>query len=141
MERIRGTAAMRRWIGQRFDHLVKFDHRSRPTMRDDQGPRLRMLRANMDEMDVEPVDLGGELAEPIEPRLALPRLVALAPRAKPRLINGLGRFFRDVARAKARRRRYGAKQCPGKPGISGLLGVRSTRQEKTTSDAILSKTS
>ena|SRR5678815_3232981 len=79
MERIRGTAAMRRWIGQRFDHLVKFDHRSRPTMRDDQGPRLRMLRANMDEMDVEPVDLGGELAEPIEPRLALPPIIGLGP--------------------------------------------------------------
>ncbi|MGY3587710.1 hypothetical protein ACVIF9_006387 [Bradyrhizobium sp. USDA 4350] len=79
MEGIGRAAAMRRRIGQRLDHLVEFDHRSRPAMGDDQRPRLRVLRAGMDEVDVEPVDLGGELAESIELRLALPPIIGLGP--------------------------------------------------------------
>mmetsp|Transcript_21152 Transcript_21152/g.63133 ORF Transcript_21152/g.63133 Transcript_21152/m.63133 type:complete len:191 (-) Transcript_21152:44-616(-) len=42
-----------------------------------------------------------------------------APRAKPYVVNALGRFFRDVARAKARRRRYGARY----PLATMVLGI------------------
>ncbi|MGY2807899.1 hypothetical protein ACVIHF_004629 [Bradyrhizobium sp. USDA 4506] len=33
----------------------------------------------MNEVDVEPVDFGGELAEAVEPRLALPPVIGLGP--------------------------------------------------------------
>src|SRR5262249_42428768 len=47
------------------------DDRAWPAMRDDHRKRVFMLRAYMNEMDVEPVDLGHELRQSVELRLDL----------------------------------------------------------------------
>ena len=62
MEGIRCTPAMRRGIGQRIDDLQLLDDRAGPSMRDDHRQRILVLRANVDEVNVEPVDLGDEVA-------------------------------------------------------------------------------
>ena len=79
VKRVGGVAAMRGRIGQRLDHLVKLDHRTRPAMRDDQRHRFRMRRTDVQEMNVEPVDFGGELRKAIEPRLAPAPIVLFRP--------------------------------------------------------------
>jgi hypothetical protein len=48
-------------------------------MRDDQRQGIFMSRANMDEVDVQPVDLGDELRKGIELRLDLPPVVVPLP--------------------------------------------------------------
>ena len=60
-------AAVRRGIGQRPDDLQLLDDRAGPAVRDDQRQRVRVLRADVDEVDVEPVDLGDELRQGVEP--------------------------------------------------------------------------
>ena len=79
VKRVGGVAAKRGRIGQRLDHLVEFDHRARPAMGDDQRHRFRMRRADVQEMNVEPVDLGGELRKAIEARFARAPVVFLGP--------------------------------------------------------------
>ena len=79
VKRVGGVAAVRGRIGQRLDHLVKLDHRARPAVRDDQRHRFRMRRADMQEVNVEPVDFSGELRKAIEPRLALAPVVLFRP--------------------------------------------------------------
>ena len=58
MERVRGARAVRRGVGERLDDLQLLDDRARPPVRDDQRQRVLMLRADVDEVDVQPVDLG-----------------------------------------------------------------------------------
>ena len=48
-------------------------------MRDDQRHRFRMQRTDVQEMNVEPVDFGGELRKAIEPRLARTPIVLFRP--------------------------------------------------------------
>ena len=79
VEGIGGVAAMRDRIDQRLDHLVELDDRARPAMGDDQRHRAGMRRARMDEMDVEPVDRGGELRKAIEQRFACAPVVVVGP--------------------------------------------------------------
>src|SRR6267143_3030269 len=55
------------WIGQRTDDLDLLDNRARPSVRDDQRKRLRILRTHMDEMNVEPIDRRHELRQGVEP--------------------------------------------------------------------------
>ena len=50
-----------------------------PSVRDDHGQRLLMLRTNVYEMNVQPVDLGDELRQGVEPRLDLAPVVARQP--------------------------------------------------------------
>ena len=45
-------------IGQRVDDLQLLDDRAGPAVRDDDRQRVVMSRADVDEMNVEPVDLG-----------------------------------------------------------------------------------
>ncbi len=70
---------MCRGIGQGVDDLELLDDRARPSMRDDQRQGIRMCRADMDEMDVEPIDFGDGLREGIEPRLDFPPVVVRLP--------------------------------------------------------------
>ena len=69
---------MRRRIGQRIDNLQLLDDRARPAVRDDQRERVLMLGPDMDEMDVQPVDLGDEVRQGVQLRLAL-ALVVVRP--------------------------------------------------------------
>jgi hypothetical protein len=52
---------MRRRIGQRIDDLQLLDHRAGPSVQDDERQRILVLGANVDEVDVQPVDLGDEV--------------------------------------------------------------------------------
>jgi hypothetical protein len=57
VERIGGGCAVRRWVRQRPDDLEELDDRARPTVRDDERQSIDMRRADVEEMDAEPVDL------------------------------------------------------------------------------------
>ena len=70
MERVLRAAAVRRGIGQRIDDLQLLDDRAGPAVGDDERQRVFMLRADVDEVDVEPVDLGDELRQGVQLRLA-----------------------------------------------------------------------
>ncbi len=61
MESVRCLAAMRRGIGQGIDDLQLLDDRAGPSVRDDERQRVFVLRTNVNEMNVEPIDLGDEL--------------------------------------------------------------------------------
>src|ERR1700739_1899001 len=54
-------------------------------MRDDYRQSIFMLRTNMNEMDIQPIDLSDELGQGIQPRFALPPVVFRAPIARERL--------------------------------------------------------
>ena len=54
--------AVRGGIGERLDDLQLLDDRARPPVRDDQRQRVLVLGADVDEVDVQPVDLGHEVA-------------------------------------------------------------------------------
>ena len=70
VEGVRGAAAMRGRIGQRLDDLQLLDDRAGPAVGDDHRQGVLMLRADVDEVDVQPVDLGDELRQGVQPRLA-----------------------------------------------------------------------
>ena len=65
-------------IGERFDDLHLLDDRSRPSVRDDDRQRVLVLRANVDEMNVEAVDLGDEIRHGIQLRSALRQSYSVA---------------------------------------------------------------
>jgi hypothetical protein len=65
--------------GQRFDHLVELDDRPRPAVRDQQRKGVVGGRPLVDEMDVEPVDFGGELVKPVQRGFACAPVVFACP--------------------------------------------------------------
>ena len=77
MERVRCTRAVRRRVGQRLNDLQLLDDGAGPSVRHDQRQRVLMLGTDVQEMNVQPVDLGYEVRERIQPRLArIPVVVA-----------------------------------------------------------------
>jgi len=52
---------MRRGIDERVDNLQLLDDRAGPSVRDDDRQRIFMLLANMNEMNVQPIDLGDKI--------------------------------------------------------------------------------
>jgi len=54
---------MRRRIGEQSDDLQLLDDRAWPSVRDDQRQRVVVFRADVDEVDVEPVDFRHELRQ------------------------------------------------------------------------------
>src|SRR2546429_2680015 len=70
---------MCRGIGQWIDNLQLLDDRAGPAVRDDERQRMFMFRPNVNEMNVEPIDLGHELREGIQPRLEPPEVIVGAP--------------------------------------------------------------
>ena len=82
VERVRRAAAVRRRIGQRIDDLQLLDDRAGPAVRDDDRQRVRLLRAHVDEVDVDAVDLGHELRQGVQPRLDLAPVVVRRPVAR-----------------------------------------------------------
>ena len=63
VERVLRLSAVRGRVGERADGLEQLDDRARPAMRHDQRQRVFVLGAHVDEVDVEPVDLGRELGQ------------------------------------------------------------------------------
>ena len=82
MESVRGGAAVRGRIDQRIDDLQLLDDRARPAVRDDDRQRIRMLRTDVDEVDVQPVDLGDEVRQGVHPGLDLAPVVFRRPVAR-----------------------------------------------------------
>src|SRR5918995_2077678 len=85
MERVRCARAMSRWIGQWLDDLQLLDDRAGPSVQDDEWHRIFMLRTNVNEVDVQPIDLGDEVRQSLQPRLALAPVVLCRPVARERL--------------------------------------------------------
>ena len=54
-------------VGQRTDHVKKFDHRARPAMGQDQRPRVAMRGAYMQKVDTQITDGRAELRISVEP--------------------------------------------------------------------------
>ena len=69
VECVSGAAAMRRRIGESIDELELLDDRAGPSVIDDEWQRAVVVRAGVDEVDVEPVDLGDELRQGVQLRL------------------------------------------------------------------------
>ena len=82
MERIRCAPAVRRGIGQRIDDLQLLDDRAGPSVRDDERQRILVLRADVNEVNVEPIDLGDEVRQGVELRLDLAPVVLCRPIAR-----------------------------------------------------------
>src|SRR5918997_1122284 len=85
MESVVRARAMRRGIGQWIDDLQLLDDRSGPSVRDEERQRVFVLRANVDEVDVQPVDLGDEVRYALQLLLALPPVVLVLPVPRERL--------------------------------------------------------
>src|SRR3712207_7045088 len=79
MESVLRARAVRGGIGERADDLQLLDDRAGPAVADDYRERVLVLRANVDEVDVQPVDLGDEVREGLQPRLALAPVVLGRP--------------------------------------------------------------
>src|ERR671910_43497 len=82
MESVRCARAMCRRIGQGIDDLQLLDDRAGPSVRDDERQRILMVRTNVNEMDVQPVDLGDEVREGLQLLLALAPVVLFRPIAR-----------------------------------------------------------
>jgi hypothetical protein len=65
MEGVGRAPAMRRRVGERFDDLVELDDGSGPAVGDQQREGVVLRGSLMDEMDVQAVDFGGEMVEPV----------------------------------------------------------------------------
>ena len=127
VEGVRRAAAVRRGIGQRIDDLQLLDDRAGPAVRDDERQRVLVLRADVDEVDVEPVDLGDELRQRVQLRLDLAPVVLGRPVARELLhrreLHALRRRRRrSPARASASRRCAGAGRRARSPGRSRWKG-------------------
>ena len=66
-------------IGQRTDHLEKLDKGPGPAMGQHQRQGVRVRRTHVQEVDAEPIDLGLELREGIQPLLPFAPPVAVGP--------------------------------------------------------------
>jgi hypothetical protein len=54
---------MCRGVRKRIDDLQLLDDRAGPSMRDDERQCIVMFRTNVNEMNIEPVDLGDEVRQ------------------------------------------------------------------------------
>ena len=77
VEGVLGAAAVRRRVGERADGVEQLDDRAGPAVGHDQRQCVLVPRPDVDEVDLDAVDLGGELRQGVQPRLA-PAPVVLA---------------------------------------------------------------
>ena len=85
---VAGVAAMGGGVGQGADGLQQLDHRARPAVGHDQRQRPRMRRPHMEEVDLDPVDLGQELGQGVQPGLDPSQVIVAGPVAGQRLQGG-----------------------------------------------------
>ena len=125
MEGVRCAPAVRRRIGQRIDDLHLLDDRAGPAVRDDHRQRILVLRTDVDEMDVEPVDLGDELRQGVQPRLAPCASRNRSPNSA--RVSASSRAARLASRPRPfPARASGSRQCAG-AGRRASLSGNSTR--------------
>src|SRR5262249_13894265 len=70
---------MRRGIAQWIDDLQLLDHRAGPSVRDDERQCIFMFRTNVNEMNVQPINLGHEVRQGLQFRLAFAPIVISPP--------------------------------------------------------------
>ena len=133
VEGVLGPAAKPGRIGERTDELDLLEDRAGPPVRDDQRQRVRVARADVDEVDVDPVDRRHELREGIELRLGLAPVIAGAPIADEFLELRQLRALRSSAtvslsghRVAARRRRRSSSAACGTLALKGRMEESST---------------
>ena len=68
-----------RRVGERPDHVEELDERARPAVREDERERVGLGRARVEEVHAGAVDLGEEVVELVEARLASAPVVVVAP--------------------------------------------------------------
>jgi hypothetical protein len=88
MERVGGAGAIGRGVDKRVDELQLLDDRPRPSVVDDERQRVFVLGTNVDEVNVEPVELGDELREGVQLRLTGAPVVVRHPIAGQLLDHG-----------------------------------------------------
>jgi hypothetical protein len=81
MEGILGAAAVRGRVRQRADGVEHLDHGAGPAVGHDQRQRVLVTRLHVDEVDVNPVDLGRELRQRVQPRFDAAEVVVGRPRS------------------------------------------------------------
>jgi hypothetical protein len=81
VERLRRVAPVCLRIGERADHVEELDERAGPTVREDQRERVRLGGADVQEVDVLPVDRGRELRDLVQALLDGPPVELVAPAA------------------------------------------------------------
>jgi hypothetical protein len=74
-----GASRVRCRVGWRINNLQLLDHGTRPAMRDDERQRVRVLRANVNEVNVQAVDFGHEIRQAVQSRLYLAPVVLYRP--------------------------------------------------------------
>src|ERR1700730_4420185 len=79
IERILSPSAMCGRVGQRPNNVPEEEYRAWPSMGEDYRQRVRMFRANVDEMNAEAIDLGPILRKPVQRFLAAPPVVVSPP--------------------------------------------------------------
>ena len=82
MEGVLRAAAVRGRVRERADGIDHLDHRPGPAVGHDQRQGVFVLRAHVDEVDVDTVDLGDELREGVEPLFDPPEVVLVQPVAR-----------------------------------------------------------
>jgi hypothetical protein len=66
-------------VGQRSEQLQILHHRVGPAVGEDQRGGIRLRRADVEEVDVLMIDLGGELRELVQLRLPRAPVIAVSP--------------------------------------------------------------
>src|SRR3954453_15108276 len=82
MERICRARAVCRGVGQWIDDLELLDDRAGPSVANEERQGILMFRTNMNEMDIEPIDLGDEVWQVLQFLLALAPVVLGRPIAR-----------------------------------------------------------
>ena len=82
VKRVLGLSTVSGRIGERADDFHLFDDRAGPSVGDDERQRILFLRRDVNEMNVEPVDLGDEIRHRVDFRLALAPVVVGGPIAR-----------------------------------------------------------
>ena len=85
IERIGCISAVCGGIGQRIDDLHLFGDRAGPSVRNDQRQRVFVFRADVNEVNVQPIDLGEELRKGVQLRFDLAPVIFGRPVARQRL--------------------------------------------------------
>ena len=79
VERVLGLSAEAFGMRQRFENLHELEHGAGPAVAYEQRRRRRAAAPQVDVVEVQPVDAGGELGEAVERRLRRPPVVGVQP--------------------------------------------------------------
>ncbi len=79
MEGVLRASAVGRGVGERVDHLQEFEDRARPAVGQDHRQSVRVAGADVEEVNVQPVDPGHELRQGIQLRLDRAPVVGRSP--------------------------------------------------------------